>query len=541
MNTFMRSAMIIGLVALPLVASAQATQNVNDLIAQTQALLSQINTLQGQTGASAGTTVVGTRAISGVCPSIGRALKLGASGVDVSSLQQFLAQDRSIYPEGLVTGYYGALTQSAVQRWQTKFGVVSSGSSSTTGFGVVGPRTIAAIRATCSPAVNTQSGPTPAIVAGVIQVTPTIGVAPLTVNITATVNTARSCAAATYVLDYGDGSGAQQIAVAAGNCSPMSQSFTHAYQTTGSYTIKLSSGTHQSTATIIVSGSAPIDSLTATVGSSTSPLTATFTGMVISADAGSCTSGCTDQLNFGDGGSVAVPIPATGAQSFTATHTYASAGTYTATLTTTSAGGNVQTVASATATVAGTPPVMTYSILSVLTGVGGNQSMVNVRISYPPCSAYSLDWGDGTQPQAVTANMSGCATQSSTVLTHAYTQNGTITLRLTDGNGAQKATAALTIANVGTVSAYGITAVTPNVGGNARTVSVQLTVPVCPTYSLEWGDSTTPTAQSAATGCTGSGTQAPSFTHTYAQSGSYVIVLKNASSTVQSVSSFVVN
>jgi PKD repeat protein len=537
MYRYIRSVLIICLIALPLSVSAQATQNINDLIARTQALLSQINTLQG--GSASGTTIIGTPAISGVCPSLSRVLKRGSVGVDVSSLQQFLAQDRSVYPEGLVTGYFGALTQSAVQRWQTKFGVVSSGSPATTGFGVVGPRTMAAIRATCSPAINTSSGPTPAIVGGVIQTTPATGVVPLTVNITATVNIARSCVATEYALDFGDGSGIQKIAVPAGHCTPMSQSFTHTYRTAGSFTIKLSSGTHQSTASIIVSGPAPTDALTATVGSSTSPLTATFTGTIISTDAGSCASDCTDQLNFGDGTSITIPIPATGAQSFTVTHTYASAGTYTATLTTTAESGTMQTVAKTTVTVTGTPPVTTYSITSVLTGVDGKQSMVNVQISYPPCSAYALDWGDGSPLQRVEANRTRCKDQSSAVLTHTYSYNGTITIRLTDGDGVQKATATLTIANAGTVSTYGITSVTLNVGGNARTVSAQLIVPSCPTFSLDWGDSTTPTVQSAATGCTGSGIQTPLFTHTYGQNGSYVIVLKNASSTIQSVASFV--
>ena len=49
-----------------------------------------------------------------------RDLTVGAKGEDVSRLQQFLAKDSSIYPEGLVTGYFGALTQKAVTRFQQK-------------------------------------------------------------------------------------------------------------------------------------------------------------------------------------------------------------------------------------------------------------------------------------------------------------------------------------------------------------------------------------------------------------------------------------
>jgi len=49
-----------------------------------------------------------------------RDLTLGAKGEDVSRLQDFLAKDSTIYPERLVTGYFGALTQKAVIRFQQK-------------------------------------------------------------------------------------------------------------------------------------------------------------------------------------------------------------------------------------------------------------------------------------------------------------------------------------------------------------------------------------------------------------------------------------
>jgi peptidoglycan hydrolase-like protein with peptidoglycan-binding domain len=70
----------------------------------------------------------------------------GATGANVTNLQAFLAST-SFYPEGLVTGYYGPLTQAAVQRLQAYYGIVSSGSPSTTGYGRVGPSTLAKINA----------------------------------------------------------------------------------------------------------------------------------------------------------------------------------------------------------------------------------------------------------------------------------------------------------------------------------------------------------------------------------------------------------
>ncbi len=74
-------------------------------------------------------------------------LDFGARGSNVTSLQQFLAADVSVYPEGLVTGYYGSLTRAAVQRYQCKQGIVCTGNAASTGYGRVGPRTLAAINA----------------------------------------------------------------------------------------------------------------------------------------------------------------------------------------------------------------------------------------------------------------------------------------------------------------------------------------------------------------------------------------------------------
>ena len=58
----------------------------------------------------------------------------------VYKLQKLLAAKKDIYPEGLITGYFGLLTEKAVQNFQLKYGVV--GSKNNSGFGVVGPKTI---------------------------------------------------------------------------------------------------------------------------------------------------------------------------------------------------------------------------------------------------------------------------------------------------------------------------------------------------------------------------------------------------------------
>lgn len=68
-------------------------------------------------------------------------LSPGQRGEEVRRLQEFLSQDKEIYPEGLVTGFYGPLSVKAVRRFQLKYGVIKNESDS--GNGLVGPKTIA--------------------------------------------------------------------------------------------------------------------------------------------------------------------------------------------------------------------------------------------------------------------------------------------------------------------------------------------------------------------------------------------------------------
>ncbi|MDP3784688.1 MAG: peptidoglycan-binding protein [bacterium] len=65
----------------------------------------------------------------------------GSRGEEVGALQTILAKDPAIYPEGLVTGYFGPLTEAAVRRFQAKYSIVNSGDPQSTGFGLVGPKT----------------------------------------------------------------------------------------------------------------------------------------------------------------------------------------------------------------------------------------------------------------------------------------------------------------------------------------------------------------------------------------------------------------
>jgi len=63
----------------------------------------------------------------------------GSIGAAVRTLQELLAREKDVYPDALVTGYFGPLTESAVQRFQLKHGVVLSNVDP--GYGYVGPKT----------------------------------------------------------------------------------------------------------------------------------------------------------------------------------------------------------------------------------------------------------------------------------------------------------------------------------------------------------------------------------------------------------------
>ncbi|RJQ36894.1 peptidoglycan-binding protein [Candidatus Parcubacteria bacterium] len=83
-------------------------------------------------------------------------LAQGSQSDAVTALQQFLAQDTELYPEGLVTGYFGSLTTRAIQRFQERHGIAGPDDP---GYGIVGPKTRAKLNELMGSAAPT---PTPA-------------------------------------------------------------------------------------------------------------------------------------------------------------------------------------------------------------------------------------------------------------------------------------------------------------------------------------------------------------------------------------------
>ncbi|MEK7148945.1 MAG: peptidoglycan-binding protein [Patescibacteria group bacterium] len=70
-------------------------------------------------------------------------LSPGISSEDVRRLQTLLASDRDVYLEGIISGYYGSLTQKAVERFQVKYNIATP---SDAGYGNVGPKTRAKLQ-----------------------------------------------------------------------------------------------------------------------------------------------------------------------------------------------------------------------------------------------------------------------------------------------------------------------------------------------------------------------------------------------------------
>ncbi len=422
------------------------------LMAQVQALLAQINALQAQGGTvpaytgATGMSSVGAGVNSSACPNIGRVLTFGSTGDDVTRLQQFLARDASIYPEGIASGYYGTLTQAAVQRWQTKYNIVSSGTPDSTGFGVAGPRTAAAISLQCS-TTGGAAGGTGAPVGGFIQVTPVVGNAPLSVNVTATVNSGGSCVGAVYTLNFGDGTVPQQIPTAPGNCSQQGQTYQHTYIYGGTYQVTLSAGSHTTGTTVTVNGpAAPAGSGTGTgvAGQARGTISAFTTSghapLAVNFYV-SCAAGTAYNVVFGDGtdlGSTAVAGTKCGIGGLdSVSHTYTKAGSFTAQLVIFSqqSNGTVTPTNAASVAISVGSVASGYSYNPPQLSPSGTALSFSAQFDLPTvCTGFTLSWGDGTADAIQTDGGSGCA-QTTTVVTktHTYARAGSYTITLKRG------------------------------------------------------------------------------------------------------------
>lgn len=138
---------------------------------QIAALQEQINSLQNNSSGS-------TNAPDATLPNIvlfSAYLEKGMSGKEVKNLQQFLSGFSDVYPEKIISGYFGLLTENAVKRFQQTYGIDT--------LGVVGPRTRAKLNELL---VREKSGTLPVSSSSGGPISGTVGSLPLVTPATST-------------------------------------------------------------------------------------------------------------------------------------------------------------------------------------------------------------------------------------------------------------------------------------------------------------------------------------------------------------------
>jgi len=139
---------------IPLASSTGTSTNqalITALLAQVSVLQQQINAILASTTATTtATTTTGflqelPEPTLIACPAITRVLQFGMNGTDVSTLQSFLISEGLLASDS-ATGFFGKLTEAAVQAWQKAKAIVMEGDPATTGFGAVGPKTRVALQ-----------------------------------------------------------------------------------------------------------------------------------------------------------------------------------------------------------------------------------------------------------------------------------------------------------------------------------------------------------------------------------------------------------
>ncbi len=119
-------------------ATSSAGALIEQLRQQIESLQAQIQTLMQQL-ASVKETAAGIKdtkkEVKSTVLQLRSQMQEGMTSDEIKTLQEILATDPSIYPEGLKTGYFGPLTKMAIKRFQEKFGIEQAGR--------VGPKTLA--------------------------------------------------------------------------------------------------------------------------------------------------------------------------------------------------------------------------------------------------------------------------------------------------------------------------------------------------------------------------------------------------------------
>ncbi|MBI5457781.1 PKD domain-containing protein [Candidatus Kaiserbacteria bacterium] len=502
---------------------------------------------------------------SRICPQILRTLAQGATGDDVTQLQQYLGVS--------TTGYFGPVTARAVAAAQADAGLEQ--------VGIVGPQTRAWIYRRCG-------GGGTVINDTFFSAVPTSGPAPLSVTFrTNVVNDLDS-----YSIEFGDGTnGPLQNNCLLGYGACGLPTATHTYTANGTYSAKLTKKTvcgmtnsmpgsqihcptTVGTVTIYVGGTtgagAPV--VTGVDGPAALNVGQTGTWTVRATVPNNANTNLRYSVVWGDEGvfdqirgfgGIAAPALAT---SGTFTHAYQSAGTFRPTFAVANDAGSAQT--SASVTVSGSTSVADFSASPTS---GPAPLNVNFQASNTDgISRYSVNFGDGSSADMMPGPMpmmacpididgGGCGNWKSYLAAyHTYTSAGTYTATLYRDNCPKGAYCFAGPLPVGTVSITvspaptnaGYLNVTPRSGPAPLTVTV--TTSNLPSGAgLDFGDS----SGSGAVACgvtanttTSSGNAVPQSTtpvwlpcnftgttHTYANPGTYIVRVSGANGTIDTV------
>jgi len=145
MNLFNALSRVIALTALciTLVAIAPLSSRAALLDTQVDAILSLLSSFGAEPAVISNVEQALRPTSKTACPSFSEVLGRGMSGSLVIELQTFL----SVTP---ASGYFGPITEVAVQKFQREAGIVLSGTAESTGYGVIGPKTARAISDSCT-------------------------------------------------------------------------------------------------------------------------------------------------------------------------------------------------------------------------------------------------------------------------------------------------------------------------------------------------------------------------------------------------------
>jgi peptidoglycan hydrolase-like protein with peptidoglycan-binding domain len=177
--------------------------------------------------------------VPAACYPFDRSLEVGASGGDVTALQNYLKAQG--YFSATATGYFGTITKAAVGRWQAQNSVAALGSS---GNGTFGPLSRGLFMKLCGENNGNKGGgqgnnSSSAQTSQSFSATPQFGITPLTVQFIASAPQGSPLGNA---VDFGDGTkGNLAFVPVCSNCNAEGM-VSHTYVATGTYTAMLTNG-----------------------------------------------------------------------------------------------------------------------------------------------------------------------------------------------------------------------------------------------------------------------------------------------------------